>query len=430
MKSQHRRGPWRAPWATALVVAALTSSIIGGGHAGAGNGLTSDQVADQIIAVQDDADAVAAKLADLDAESQDLAAQIATTQVDVDAAQARYDQLQQDLQAIALSKYTGAIPQSNLPFSGSIMNDVQTDALTGFALGSGQVDLGDVGAAQRDLDREQQHLATLQGRNDRAREQLSSTQDALNDKITNLTALEDKLHDAEVKKAYEAKLAEKRRRDEAAAAALAAKTQATAPPATQAVARGDGATPSTPTTAITQPATTATATTAPANDAAPGTTRPTTTEAPDTTATRTTEAPTTTDAPAPVVITSDLVCPVAGTHAFGDTWGASRSGGRHHEGTDIISPYGTPLVAMDDGFAQMKHTSLGGNSIGLKATDGTYYFYAHLSSFEGGSRNVSKGEVIGYVGHTGDTTVNHLHIEIHPGGGAAVNPYPTIRRIC
>ena len=130
------------------------------------------------------------------------------------------------------------------------------------------------------------------------------------------------------------------------------------------------------------------------------------------------------------MITSDLVCPVAGTHAFGDTWGASRSGGRHHEGTDIISPYGTPLVAMDDGFAQMKHTSLGGNSIGLKATDGTYYFYAHLSSFEGGSRNVSKGEVIGYVGHTGDTTVNHLHIEIHPGGGAAVNPYPTIRRIC
>ncbi len=163
MKSQHRRGSRRAPWAVALAIAALTSSIVAGGHAGAGNGLTSDQVADQIIAVQDDADAVAAKLADLDAESQDLAAQIATTQVDVDAAQARYDQLQQDLQAIALSKYTGAIPQSNLPFSGSIMNDVQTDALAGFALGSGQVDLGEVGAAQRDLDRKQQQLASLQG---------------------------------------------------------------------------------------------------------------------------------------------------------------------------------------------------------------------------------------------------------------------------
>src|SRR6476620_6264967 len=46
----------RAPWAVALAIAALTSSIVAGGHAGAGNGLTSDQVADQIIAVQDDAD--------------------------------------------------------------------------------------------------------------------------------------------------------------------------------------------------------------------------------------------------------------------------------------------------------------------------------------------------------------------------------------
>ena len=85
---------------------------------------------------------------------------------------------------------------------------------------------------------------------------------------------------------------------------------------------------------------------------------------------------------------------------------------------------------MDDGFARMKSTSLGGNSIGLTADNGTYYFYAHLSRFEGGSRHVSKGEVIGYVGHTGNTNVSHLHIEIHPGGGGAINPYPTIRRIC
>ena len=78
----------------------------------------------------------------------------------------------------------------------------------------------------------------------------------------------------------------------------------------------------------------------------------------------------------------------------------------------------------------MKSTNLGGNSISLAGDDGNGYFYAHLSSWEGGSRHVDAGEVVGYVGHTGDTTANHLHFEIHPGGGPAVNPYPTVRKYC
>ena len=95
-----------------------------------------------------------------------------------------------------------------------------------------------------------------------------------------------------------------------------------------------------------------------------------------------------------------------------------------------MSPYGTPLVAVVSGFANMRTTNLGGTSISLAGDDGNRYFYAHLSAWAGPSRSVSAGEVIGYVGHTGDTTANHLHFEIHPGGGAAVDPYPTVRQYC
>lgn len=96
----------------------------------------------------------------------------------------------------------------------------------------------------------------------------------------------------------------------------------------------------------------------------------------------------------------------------------------------MMSPGGTPLVAVESGYAQFKSTSLGGNSVWVNGASGTRYFYAHLSAWEGSSRNVSQGEVIGYVGSTGNTTANHLHFEVHPGGGQAVNPYPYVRAVC
>ncbi|MCX6521733.1 MAG: peptidoglycan DD-metalloendopeptidase family protein [Actinobacteria bacterium] len=125
------------------------------------------------------------------------------------------------------------------------------------------------------------------------------------------------------------------------------------------------------------------------------------------------------------------VCPVQGPVGFGDTWGAPRSGGRSHQGVDMIANRGVPLVAVVDGFAQSKVNTLGGNTVQLAGADGNKYYYAHLDSWATLGQ-VTAGTVIGYVGDTGNAKFStpHLHFEIHPGGGAAVNPYATVRNHC
>ncbi len=96
----------------------------------------------------------------------------------------------------------------------------------------------------------------------------------------------------------------------------------------------------------------------------------------------------------------------------------------------MMSPGGTPLVAMEAGRVEFRTNTLGGNTVRLYGVSGTRYYYAHLSAWEGSNRPVSAGEVIGYVGKTGNTSANHLHLQIHPGGGMAVNPYPYVRTAC
>ncbi|MGH9246311.1 MAG: murein hydrolase activator EnvC family protein, partial [Acidimicrobiales bacterium] len=122
-------------------------------------------------------------------------------------------------------------------------------------------------------------------------------------------------------------------------------------------------------------------------------------------------------------------CPVAGPNTFVDSWGAPRSGGRRHKGVDMMSPHGTPTVAPVGGRVEHRGNAIGGMSYHLYGSDGHYYYGTHLSAYGQGGQ-VSAGTVIGYVGSTGNASSPHLHFEIHPYGGAAINPTPSVAAIC
>ena len=123
-----------------------------------------------------------------------------------------------------------------------------------------------------------------------------------------------------------------------------------------------------------------------------------------------------------------IICPVLGGSAYGDSWGAPRSGGRRHQGVDMLAPTGTPLQAVVSGTLTQGTNTLGGVTVSVHGDNGNRYYYAHLSSFEALAGRVEQGQVIGYVGDSGNAIgTPHLHFEIHPGGGVAVNPYPSVR---
>src|SRR3546814_614163 len=128
---------------------------------------------------------------------------------------------------------------------------------------------------------------------------------------------------------------------------------------------------------------------------------------------------------------SALRCPVQGRVTFMNDWGFPRSGGRFHEGNDLFAPRGTPFVAVVSGTVVQTTGRIGGRQVKLAGDDGVSYYGTHLDGF-GASGRVNAGDVIGYVGTTGNAAggTPHVHFEVHPGGGAAVNPYPRIRAVC
>jgi peptidoglycan hydrolase-like protein with peptidoglycan-binding domain len=126
--------------------------------------------------------------------------------------------------------------------------------------------------------------------------------------------------------------------------------------------------------------------------------------------------------------------PVQGPCYYGDSWLAARSVGRVHLGVDILAAEGNQVFAVAAGTVTKlyspEHDPLTGNGLRITRADGTYFFYGHMSALAPGiavGTPVSAGQLVGYVGHTGNAGVNHLHLEIHPGGGSAVNPYPLVK---
>jgi|GEM_PF-545286 len=137
-------------------------------------------------------------------------------------------------------------------------------------------------------------------------------------------------------------------------------------------------------------------------------------------------------ATAPVVAAATYLkaFPVVGNHSYSDDFGAARHQGSH-EGNDIMAARGTPVVAVADGVIKRLtrvETGLGGIWIWLRDTKGNEYYYAHLTDISAGlteGAKVAVGQQIGTVGNTGDARygATHLHFELHPGGGGAVDPY-------
>lgn len=178
------------------------------------------------------------------------------------------------------------------------------------------------------------------------------------------------------------------------------------------------------------PPTTSTTTT---TTAPPPPTTTTTAPPPPPTTTTTAPPPPPEPAPPPAPAGTGTVCPVQGAVEFVDSFGAARSGGRGHQGVDMMAAQGTPTVAPVSGTVEHTDSGLGGLSWYVHGDDGNTYYGAHLSAYENtGVGWVAAGTVIGYVGATGNAAGGspHLHFELHPGGGAAVDPYDLVASIC
>lgn len=149
------------------------------------------------------------------------------------------------------------------------------------------------------------------------------------------------------------------------------------------------------------------------------------------------------EAPGAVEPSAGLIVPVAGVRRddLSDSYGAARSGGRAHKGLDIFAPAGTPVLAADAGVVVQRDSSaLGGLSLYQRDLDGTtIYYYAHLQRYRAGLKTgdlLRQGDVIAYVGETGNVTPGspHLHFGVYTvtdpnrwWRGRDLNPYLLLR---
>ena len=122
--------------------------------------------------------------------------------------------------------------------------------------------------------------------------------------------------------------------------------------------------------------------------------------------------------------------PVGGVAEYSDDWLAARSTPcfHLHKGTDVFAARGVPVRSPAAGTVRFSEEPVGGKAAYVTEVDGTYYYMAHMDSFVAlppGSR-VSVGQVVGFVGDSGNASGTHVHFQVHPRGGAPVNPKPLL----
>ena len=420
---------------TALLAMLAMSAAIPVGHSSADHtGEAAERAAREILDARDRANAAAQAMFDAESRLDVLAVELADAEADLAELESEVATLRSGLAESAVRQFVGAGSESLTLFTAVADDSDRATArvYAGAATGSALVDADDYEASIDELADARDDIERRRSEAENARETFAALREDAEAEVLELQRIEEeRLQDEAVQHELEQQRQqrlEQERREREVAAARAAEEQAAADEARAEAAprevqasngnagesrADDGAPDGTGDDPPSAPAPNP-----PSQEPAPQ-------PAPDPEL-----APEPAPEPAAPAAGAGIVCPVAGSHSFADTWGAPRSGGRSHQGVDMIAASGVPLVAVESGSVHFKPNRLGGNAVWLTGASGTKYYYAHLSAWEGSSRSVSRGEVIGYNGSTGNAGVAHLHFEVHPGGGSAVNPYPYVRAVC
>jgi peptidoglycan LD-endopeptidase LytH len=432
-----RVGSWRRSLAIICALVASASSFPS--SAFAQSETPAERAAREIQDARDRANEAAGAYLAAQSTLEQLEDELAGLQADEVALQADVDNLRSQVEAIAQSRFiesgTEGIPL--LTNVSEPQDQIQADVFVDVLTNSSSETLDQFDEAQANLEETQALIAERQAEVENQKTAFEALEQQALDEVERLREIEDeRLKDEAVQKALEAQLAKERAaleeqaRLDAEAAARAQPNPGLVVPPTTTIPAPVGTTPDgAPVTVETPPAdasvpaapATPTETTLPANGSGSG----------GTSGGRTGGGgggnnPAGIDVGGSYV--DGIICPMPGS-AYDDTWGAARSGGRRHEGVDMIAPRGLPIYAVVGGVVTFKSNALGGNAVSLVGDNGNRYYYAHLDSYVGSSRRVFQGELIGYNGDTGNAKYStpHLHFQVHPGGGRAVNPYPSVR---